>query len=135
MCFNPLRPHYLHTYKPTSHQIVIHRHYVGKMLCHIILRPSKELSQVPQKLLHHFLMPQCQQWHGPFALFSLPTLLPFFNVFCVIFCYTNRLHVHEHPIYVCPNHHVHMHLSSLCFILHNYLAIPITHLVWDKKYL
>jgi hypothetical protein len=28
-----------------------------------------------------------------------------------------------------------MHLSSLCFILHNYLAIPITHLVWDKKYL
>jgi hypothetical protein len=45
------------------------------------------------------------------------------------------LHVHEHPIYICPNHHVHVHLSSPCFILHNYLPISTTHLVWDKKHL
>ncbi len=111
---------------------------MGKMLCSTNLRPSKELSQVPQKLIHHFLMPQCQQWHGPFTLLLLPTLPPFLNVLCIISYYTNHLHVHEHPIYVCSNHHVHnfsMHPLSPCFILHNYLPISTTHLVWDKKHL
>ncbi len=71
------------TYTPTSlHRChpskILHRRYMGKMFCPIILRPSKELSQALQKLLHHFLMPQCQQWH-PFTPLLLPTLLPYFQ--------------------------------------------------------
>ncbi len=79
LCFNPLiRPKqftHLQAYIGVTHQRVLHRHYTSKMFCNTILRPSIKLSQALQKLLHHFLMSQCQQWH-PFAPLLLPTFLP-----------------------------------------------------------
>ncbi len=78
--FDPLSSNYLHTlqaYNGVTHQKVLHRHYMGKMFYCTILKPSKKFSQALQKLLHHFLMLQCQQWHplAPILLPTLPSLL------------------------------------------------------------
>jgi hypothetical protein len=53
------------------------QHHKSKtMLCCTSKRLGKEFIEALQKLLHHFLMPQCQQWH-PFIPLLLPTFPPF----------------------------------------------------------
>jgi hypothetical protein len=52
------------------------QHHKNKaMFCCTSERLNKEFSQALQKLFHHFLMPQCQQWH-PLTPLLLPTFPP-----------------------------------------------------------